>query len=313
MTSAGSACPSASAAYSPRPPSITESGPSAPAAASRAARMPACDGAARGGAAWSRSRWPGTPAAPRPSCRRCRARRRSGPRSSRSRRAATSAAAKTPQACGGVQPALVEGVRCGAGDPADGLEAGDGGEQGLLAGGADLLADGEHRGQHDGGRVHQPAGVGVVEVQRVHQGAGRQRGGRGGDPHAAAEQGGLRRPAEPGRDGERRARQPATCRPRRAVPSPSSRCRRAAADHLVGYVVAAQAEGPRGEVGGDRHGTTTSPKAPRSPRSGDRRRRRTRASRRGSGRRPRCAAAPGGTSAARSRPAPATRPGGTVP
>ena len=120
-------------------------------------------------------------------------------------------------------------------------------------------------GQHDGGRVHQPAGVGVVEVERVHQRAGRERGGRRGDLHAAAEQGRLGRTAEPGRDGDRRGRR------RRGGPRrPPYRARRAGAAGRPrrtssGRSSAAQAERPGGEVGGDGHGSSrTRPGRPRS-------------------------------------------------
>ena len=56
------------------------------------------------------------------------------------------------------------------------LVADDRGEQALLAAGTDLLTDREHGREHGGGGVHEPAGVGVVEVEGVHERAVRECG-----------------------------------------------------------------------------------------------------------------------------------------
>ncbi len=301
MTSAGSACPSARAAYRPRPPSITDV---------RAVRTgggrggrPGCRRARRGrvqllGRA---SRWPGTPAAPPAELPAMPSALTVVGRSSRISRAATSAdendaarAASRAGRAGGTR--AVRSRRSGRRSRSRATAA----SSASSPVGADLLAHGEHRGEHDGGGVHEAAGVGVVEVQRVHERAGRQRGGRREMRIAAAEQGRLRRTAEPGRHGQpgrrrsERAGGDGRTQPVEQVPAarPSTTS--------SGRSLAAQAEGPRGEVGGNRHGAAHVPEGTPVARGRRPRRRRSRASRRGSGRRPRCAAAPGGTSAARS-------------
>ena len=109
---------------------------------------------------------------------------------------------------GGVDAALVEGVRSRGGDTAHGLVADDGREQHLLPGRADLLAGGQDRRQHRRRRVDQATRVGVVEVEGVHEGAGREGGGGRRHPGLPAEQGGLGRSTEPRRHGDGGASRP---------------------------------------------------------------------------------------------------------
>ena len=96
-------------------------------------------------------------------------------------RAATSAEEKTPATAVACSPRAWNPCGAADGDPAHRLVADDRCLEHLLAGGSDLLPDGERGRQHHRRGMHQPAGVGVVEVQRVQQGAVGERGGRSAD------------------------------------------------------------------------------------------------------------------------------------
>ena len=149
-----------------------------------------------------RRRCPGRRAALRPGCRRCPARGWCVAASRPSSRAVDQRRGEDAGHHRGVQARGVEPVRRGGGDPADGLVADHRRLEDLATGGADLLTDGEGRGQHDGRGVHQPAGVGVVEVERVHEGAVGQRRGGALTRVVVPEDRGLGAAAEPGGDGD---------------------------------------------------------------------------------------------------------------
>ena len=303
---------SARAAYRPRSPSSTEAGPSAPAAASRAARMPDCEASpgcsclvdepvARNSS--SPPAW--LPAMPRALTVVSLVQAH---QSSRDQRRGEHAAHR-----GGVQAACVEGVRGGAGDPADRFIADDGGDQALLAGGPDLFTDGEQRwaarprwrapGRRRGCR-RSPA--------RAPRCRSPKRGGRrrtfGRWPNRVASAG----PPRPAATRERGRRRPQAGQPPRAVPSPSSRCRETASTTVHRHVVEAQPQRPLGQGLGRGSATPTwrSTEGPVLAEPGHLLGVVAKDPGRARGRRPRCAAGRGGTPEAGPRRGPARRPAG---
>lgn len=83
-----------------------------------------------------------------------------------------------------MQAAGVEAVRDGGAEPADRFQPGDGAEQQVGAAEPERLRLGERHREDGRGGVHEPARVGVVEVERVHQDAVGER--RLGARHASA-------------------------------------------------------------------------------------------------------------------------------
>ena len=172
----------------------------------------------------------------------------------------------------------------------------------------------KRRRQHDGGGVDQPAGVGVVEVERVHERAVGHRGGRRAEMNVASPRmRRLGRPAErrarPRSDGRGRA---AAGRPTTVSPTPSSRWRAAACRASAGTSSAARPRPHAASVCAaavaSHAGSETSGAAPNAPAGAsfvDGRRVVPEQLGRRRGRSPRCAAARGGTRAGSSTCAPA--------